>query len=318
MTAVGACDTMARKPPETPAVGRNLMRVRTIVGGVAALALATPALLTGVPAGAITGGQPDGAAHPNVGLVLFYSPDGDVNARFRCTGTLVTPTVVLTAGHCTEGTVGKTLVTFASTIAEQPPSNLPRAADDPGTSESETGYTAVPAGYAGGTAHTHPEYSDFTDVRNWNDVGVITLDAPVPGSVATPARLAPRNYLAAFAPPVLSKTNFTLVGYGTEVRKPDTGPQKPVPQGYPLLRRVTTSQGQKLTAQLVQMNGNPSNVLAGGGTCFGDSGGPAFLNGYAVTVTSYGLTDNCRYIGGYQRVDIPVVQNWLAKYGVRP
>ena len=37
-----------------------------------------------------------------------------------------------------------------------------------------------------------------------------------------------------------------------------------------------------------------------------------------MTVTSYGLTDNCRYIGGYQRVDIPVVQKWLAKYGVTP
>lgn len=294
------------------------MNLRTIVSGTAALVLAVPALLAGSPAGAITGGQADGQAHPNVGLVLFYSADGDVNARFRCTGTLVSPTVVLTAGHCTEGTVGKTLVTFSSTIAEQPPSGLPRATDDAGTGESEIGFTSIPAGYSGGTAHTHPGYSDFTDVRNWNDVGVITLDTPVPATVATPAALAPRNYLSAYAQPVLNKTVFTLVGYGTEVRKPDAGPQKPTPQSYPLLRRVTTSQGQKLTGQLVQMNGNPSNVLAGGGTCFGDSGGPSFLNGYQVTVTSYGLTDNCRYIGGYQRVDIPVVQDWLAGFGVRP
>ena len=152
--------------------------------------------------------------------------------------------------------------------------------------------------------------------RNWPtkaDAGY-----PVSSDVATPARLAPNNYLSAFAQPALNKTVFTLVGYGTEVRKPDSGPQKPTPQSYPLLRRVTTSQGQKLTGQLVQMNGNPSNVLAGGGTCFGDSGGPSFLNGYQVTVTSYGLTDNCRYIGGYLRVDIPVAQKWLAKYGVTP
>lgn len=294
------------------------MRVRTIVSGLAALALAGAATLSVAPAGAITGGQPDGDAHPNVGLVLFYSDDGDVNARFRCTGTLVTPTVILTAGHCTQGTVGKTLVTFSSTIAEQPPSGLPRAADDTGSGESQVGYTSVPAGYSGGTAHTHPDYSDFTDVRNWNDVGVVKLDAPVPSNVATPAALAPTNYLASFGQPLLNKTVFTLVGYGTEVRKPDAGPQKPTPQSYPLLRRVTTSQGQKLTDQLVQMNGNPSNVIAGGGTCFGDSGGPAFLNGYQVTVTSYGYTDNCRYIGGYQRVDIPVVQNWLATFGVTP
>ena len=52
----------------------------------------------------------------------------------------------------------------------------------------------------------------------------------------------PNNYLSAFAQPALNKTVFTLVGYGTEVRKPDSGPQKPTPQSYPLLRRVTTSQ----------------------------------------------------------------------------
>jgi hypothetical protein len=37
-----------------------------------------------------------------------------------------------------------------------------------------------------------------------------------------------------------------------------------------------------------------------------------------VTVTSYGYTSNCRYLGGLQRVDIPVVQDWLAGFGVRP
>jgi hypothetical protein len=35
-------------------------------------------------------------------------------------------------------------------------------------------------------------------------------------------------------------------------------------------------------------------------------------------VTSYGHTENCRYLGGYQRVDIPVVQNWLDDFGLTP
>jgi hypothetical protein len=35
-------------------------------------------------------------------------------------------------------------------------------------------------------------------------------------------------------------------------------------------------------------------------------------------VTSYGYTSNCRYLDGLQRVDIPVVQDWLAKFGVTP
>ena len=36
-----------------------------------------------------------------------------------------------------------------------------------------------------------------------------------------------------------------------------------------------------------------------------------FLNGFLVAVTSYGYTSNCRYLGGYQRVDIPVAQEFL-------
>ena len=45
--------------------------------------------------------------------------------------------------------------------------------------------------------------------------------------------------------------------------------------------------------------------------CFGDSGGPALKDGYVVGDTSYGYTNNCRYLGGYQRVDVPVVRDWL-------
>ncbi len=284
-----------------------MRRSLAAAGSAAALALT---ILT--PAQAITGGEPDNAGHPNVGLLIFYSQDGATNSRFRCSGTLVTPTVVLTAAHCTAGTVGKTIVTF-NTAPDLP---TPRAADDPGTGTSATGYTSPPAGYYSGTAVTHPQYSDFTDMRNWNDVGVIKLDQTVSG--ITPATIAPLNFLDAYSQPVLNKTNFTLVGYGTEVRKPESGPQKPTPQGLPLIRRVTTSNGQKLTDQIVQMNGNPANVLAGGGTCFGDSGGPSFIGTNLTTVTSYGYTSNCRYIGGYQRVDIPVVQNWLVKVGALP
>jgi hypothetical protein len=263
-------------------------------------------LATAVPAGAITGGEADGDRHPNVGLIVFYQPDG----RFRCSGTLISPTILLTAGHCTFGTLGKTLVTFKTFIAAQPPSGFPVAADP------SKGYTAAElaaAGYLSGTAMAHPQYSQFTDLANWNDVGVIVLDKPVTG--IAPAKLPPANYLNQFGQPVLNSTLFTMVGYGTEVTKPATGPQKPQPMSFPLLRRFTTAPGQKLTPQILQLNGNPNDIRGGGGSCFGDSGGPVFLNGFVVGDASYVYTSNCRYLDGYQRVDIPVVQNWLATVG---
>jgi hypothetical protein len=85
---------------------------------------------------------------------------------------------------------------------------------------------------------------------------------------------------------------------------------------YPILRRFALEPGQKLTPQLLQVNGNDKDPRGTGGTCFGDSGGPAFQGGYQVTVTSYGNNDVCRYIDGLQRIDIPVVQSWLATFGV--
>src|SRR5918993_4203403 len=180
---------------------------RVLAGLVMAMVAFIAAAL---PAAAITGGEPDGNRHPNVGLILFYTEEG----RFRCSATLISPTVLITAAHCTEGTLGSTLVTFDSVIAEAPPSPFPVAADP------AAGYTdaeLAAAGYLSGTAYTHPDYSGFTDLDNWNDVGLIVLDQPVTG--ITPATLAPEGYLDDFSQPVLNQTIFELVGYGTEVRK---------------------------------------------------------------------------------------------------
>lgn len=276
---------------------------RLVLLVVATLSLTVSSAL---PAPAITGGEPDVNRHPNVGLVAFYL-EGD--GPYRCSATLISPTVLITAAHCTEGTSGATLVTFEPVIAEEPPLPLPVAVDP------SVGYTPEEleaAGQLWGTAITHPDYSGFTDLDNWNDVGVIVLSEPVTN--ITPATLAPVDYLDQFQQPRLNKTIFELAGYGTEVRKPETGPQKPQPMHYPLIRRSTTSPGQKLTRQILQLQGNPNDNRGGGGTCFGDSGGPVFLNGHLVAVTSYGYTANCRYINGYQRVDIAVVQDWLGSY----
>lgn len=276
-----------------------MLRIRTVLAVVAITILA--AVTTAGPAAAITGGEPDGNDHPNVGLILFYDSTG----RFRCSATLISPTVLITAAHCTDGVVGSVLVDFDSVITETGPSPYPLAAN-PAVGYTDAEIAAM--GELSGTAYTHPDYSDFTDMDNWNDVGVVVLDEPVD---IAPATLAPQDYLDQFTPNVLNKTVFDVVGYGTEVRKAETGPQKPTPMNYPLIRRQTSVIGQKLTPQILQANGNENDNRAGGGTCFGDSGGPIFHDGLIVGVTSYGYTENCRYLDGYQRVDIEGVQSWV-------
>ena len=68
-------------------------RLLTIVAATVALLFATTAV------GAITFGEPDGTDHPYVGTLLFRQ---NGVGWYACSGTLLSPTVVLTAGHCVE------------------------------------------------------------------------------------------------------------------------------------------------------------------------------------------------------------------------
>jgi trypsin len=256
---------------------------------------------TVAPAGAISGGQLDGNLHPNVAMIVFYQPDG----RFRCSATLVSPTVLVTAAHCTVGDIGKVIVTFDPVSPA-----IPRARDDTGNGLSSIGYAAPVAGFLTGTPHAHPLYDGELQLNDLHDVGVVVLDAPY--DLARPAALPPLGYLETLSRGNggLSHQLFTLVGYGVFFDKPAAGPQKPTAV-RDLTRRYTDAVGQNATSQVLKLAENANDSRGGGGSCFGDSGGPVFHGGYLVADTSFGASQFCRSFGGYYRLDIADARSFL-------
>ena len=219
---------------------------------------------------------------------------------------LLSPTVLITAAHCTDGVHGKTIVTF-DTVA---PTQTPRAADDPGDGTSQTGYTSAPAGWLAGTPHAHPLWDGQLQLNDLHDVGVVVLDEPY--TAATPATLPPAGYLDGLANGNggLNKQVFTVVGYGVFFEKPEGGPQKPTSVAD-RTRRFTDAVGQNVSSQVLKLAENAKDSRAGGGSCFGDSGGPVFHNGLLVGDTSFGASQFCRSAGGYYRLDTDDARSFL-------
>ena len=173
----------------------------------AGLLLVVGMVLTAQPAGAITGGQRD-EVHTNVGVIRFTTESG----RFRCSGTLISPTVVLTAGHCT----GDTGESPATNVYVSFNTDLPLDPLAPGITPEERAARA--ANYITGTAHPDPGWDGKLSISKQHDQGVVVLDAPAaskwPG--ITPAPLLPVGTLDANQG-ALKKETFTLVGYGVDI-----------------------------------------------------------------------------------------------------
>lgn len=235
------------------------------------------------PVFAITDGQLDGDAHPAVVLILM---EQDGEPAFRCSGTLIAPTYVLTAGHCT-GAPGEFsgMRIFTESDVENGNNNYPL-----------TGANSVEAVRWA----AHPAYTEAPFFVH--DVGMIELAEPVVlDGVEQYATLPVVNILDSFARQRgLKDISFTAVGYGLQRINPV----------FVVSRRVRMFS----TPNLIQIN-TPgftgdfslllSNNHATGGTCFGDSGGPNFIGDSLVVggVTSFGLNGNCAGTGGVFRLD---------------
>ena len=88
--------------------------------GILIAAAAIVGLTTG-QAAAITDGELDGNGHPYVGLMVAQDADG--NPLWRCSGTLLSSKLFLTAGHCTESPAAHVEIWFAADVESGIPAN---------------------------------------------------------------------------------------------------------------------------------------------------------------------------------------------------
>ena len=272
-----------------------------LTGLLVATAVAAP------PAAAITGDYVEDFEHSFVGLAVFYDSDGEFVQR--CSGSLLTSTVFLTAGHCTDGATGA--VSARVYFQQGAGANYdPASGVDPVSGYPET----CAAGTLGTLCATSGELYNYGfalsgGLPDTGDAGLVILDQEIAmpeygvlAAAGTLDRLATRRGR--------QDLTFTASGYGlTEV-----SPVKVTSFRERLMAqsRLTNLRSNLTDGFNLQTNGNGTGR---GGTCSGDSGGPVFYGGFdsnlIVAVTSFGLNAYCRGVDFAFRTDQQAVLDWI-------
>jgi secreted trypsin-like serine protease len=230
---------------------------------------------------AITYGQPDGNRHPQVGALVGTFSSGTFP---YCSGTLISPTVFLTAAHCNVGT-SRVYVTF-----------------DPNYSSKSKLYA--------GTYYFDPQYNQAQS--DTHDIAVVVFDKPVTN--IAPARLPKAGQLDALS----VNQKFTAVGYGAqEVKNQPGGPVN----AYYDVREFAVSSLDAVNPFWLRLSQNAAT--GDGGTCYGDSGGPNFLGAGAtetniVAGTTITGDSFCKATNVIYRTDTPSARGFLSGFVTLP
>jgi hypothetical protein len=217
-------------------------------------------LLTGTAGGAqaVINAEPDGMRHPYVGLVT--------DTQGFCSGSLISPTVFITAAHCADAgaTVYVTVDPDASAVFDNPIGVPPTGAD-----------------YVTGTFYPDPDFCIACGPGlpgfATGDVAVVILDDPI--NVSSYASLPSVGQVDRLA----QKQTLTAVGYGIRARENKLVDEYAVRYMAPLQiiqdNNVVADEFLKLTANRAKDKG---------AICSGDSGGPILLGSTILAVNSFG------------------------------
>ena len=278
------------------------MNVRTLAAAASLVALACadqPAVAPLMPTqpSAIVSGNPDAGAHPYVGLVVFDDAPG--HPAWRCTGSLLSATVVLTAGHCTDGAVA------ARIWMDE---NIQGNAQYPfgGTTSYE------------GTPHTYPGFCFFCTGNSIldllsGDVGIVELSEPVPSNVVSTFVQLPT---AGFASTLRNGSTIQIVGYGDQVTV--VGGGQPFTAGLLVRLKTNTTliSGKFYNSDfLIRLSATSSRDR--GNSCFGDSGAPNLVGNSNTTVgvVSYGPNAGCLGGPSYStRIDLSPILSFIQSF----
>lgn len=276
---------------------------------IAASSMLTAAatFFAGQPAHAITGSYVEDHVHTYVGLAVFYDQAGEFS--HRCSGSLISPRIFLTAGHCTDDADN---LSYARIYFHQGAgANYdPATQHDPVTGYPDECIGNDPLCVVGSGLHDYG-FNNFAGFPNTRDAGVIVLDEPFT-MTATYAGLAAPGTLDQLATRRgVQDTDFIASGYGVSDNWPATKPVLSFRE-----RLMTTTRLQNLRNQWTGgFNIQISSAQGGGrgGICSGDSGGPILYDdtNIVIGITSFGKHEQCVGNGYAYRVDQEELIEWI-------